>query len=130
MAAQTRGEEARGTQACPVPAAPAVPDPTPVSFPQPSLSCLQVTAREFSLTPSRATLPAGVTRIELVNLGEDPHDLRARPADGGSDRFAFRSVAAGGRHAENVDLGPGRWTFFCALPGHEVLGMRATVTVS
>lgn len=114
------------------PGAPVIAPVTPVApavILPPALSRMQVTAREFSLTPSRTVLPAGVTRVELLNLGEDPHDLRARPAAGGADDFAFPSVTAGNRHTQDVTLGPGTWTFFCALPEHEVLGMGTTVTV-
>ena len=100
----------------------------PVAKP-PQRSRLQVSAREFSLTPSRTTLPSGVTRVEFANFGEDPHDLRARPGNGGADLFAFPSVAADARHTEDIDFTPGSWTFYCALPEHEVLGMKVTIAV-
>ncbi|MEA2479734.1 MAG: hypothetical protein QOJ07_1656 [Thermoleophilaceae bacterium] len=110
------------------PALPGTIAPPTVTVP-PALSRLQVTAREFSLTPSRTILTAGVTRVELANFGEDPHDLHARPAAGGADAFAFPSVGAGEHHTEDVSLSAGTWTFDCALPEHELLGMQATITV-
>ncbi len=39
---------------------------------------LQVVAREFTFSLSRAKLRPGQAIVELVNFGEDAHDLRLR----------------------------------------------------
>lgn len=36
---------------------------------------------------------------------------------------------AGGRKVGKVDLTPGTYTIYCTVPGHEALGMHATLTV-
>ncbi len=36
---------------------------------------------------------------------------------------------AGGKHTAKVDLQPGTYTIYCTVPGHEALGMHATLTV-
>ncbi len=51
---------------------------------EPPPSRLLVTAREYSLTLSRAKLRAGPAIVQLYNFGEDPHDLNLRRI--GADR--------------------------------------------
>ncbi|HTX47118.1 MAG TPA: hypothetical protein VMD48_12585 [Solirubrobacteraceae bacterium] len=46
-------------------------------------SHLLVYAQEWSLWPSRSSLPAGSVSVELWNRGEDAHDLRIRRLRGG-----------------------------------------------
>ena len=87
-----------------------------------------VTAREWSLTLSRPDVPAGVARIGFLNRGEDPHDLRLRSA-GGATLLSFDEAPPDGYEERDVSLGAGSYTLFCSLPGHEALGMRATLVV-
>ena len=91
---------------------------------------MQVHAYEYSLTLSRASLAAGRDVVEFDNLGQDPHDLHVRPAAGGADVFAFPTSPSGEIATGALNLAPGRYTFYCALPGHEALGMSATLTVT
>ena len=116
-------------------AAPALADPGAAAPPGPDVVApaparIQVTAREYTLTLSRPTVPTGTLIAQLVNRGEDPHDLRLRSSEGGGDLLALDSVASGA-----LATGPSTWlpagiyTLYCALPGHEALGMHATLTV-
>ena len=91
---------------------------------------LQVTAREFSLTLSRATVPAGPLVIELVNLGQDAHNVHIRSSAGGPDVAALPTVQAGLHYDQQVTLAPGTYTVYCSMPGHEQMGMAAALTVS
>jgi uncharacterized cupredoxin-like copper-binding protein len=88
-----------------------------------------VVQREWSTTPSSATIASGSVSVDVVNIGEDPHDLAIRDASG-HVVFNTADVAAGAVDSETVGLAPGTYTFFCALSGHESLGMHATVTVA
>lgn len=107
--------------------APAAPTPTPAV---PAPARLQVTAREFSLVLSRPAVAAGTLIAQLVNRGEDPHDLHLRDAEG-ADRFAVAETPSGGVvTAAAVTLSSGTYTLYCALPGHEAAGMRASLTVA
>lgn len=90
---------------------------------------MQVTAKEFSFTLSRPTVTAGKVTIELVNGGQDEHDLHIRPAAGGADVGAIPIAQAGQHLDETFNLAPGAYTFYCSMPGHEALGMKATFTV-
>jgi plastocyanin len=92
---------------------------------------VQVTAREFSFTLSRPEVAAGDGQVvvELVNGGQDEHNLHIRPAGGGPDLGALPSLRAGGHLDATFSLPAGTYTFYCSMPGHEALGMKASFTV-
>ncbi len=95
--------------------------PVPVSY-------MLVYAREFHLQPSRRVVPVGRVVIQVVNIGEDPHDVAVRDARG-------RSIAATpiipprGRHDLRLRLPVGRYTLWCRVPGHLEHGMSVTFHV-
>jgi glucose/arabinose dehydrogenase len=103
--------------------------PPPEPPPPKPLTRLQVVAREWSVVPSKLTLPAGRVVVELDNLGQDPHDLRIERANDPTTGFDFTLARAGTRETQSLQLGPGTWKLFCTLPGHEALGMHAVITV-
>jgi hypothetical protein len=92
---------------------------------------LMVTAREFSLVLSRPAIRHGAAIVQLVNLGEDGHDLRLVRLGG---RVASRPHGTPETRPGAVSnwrgrLGAGRYEVFCSLPGHERRGMRAVLRV-
>jgi plastocyanin len=90
---------------------------------------VQITAKEFSFAASRLHIPAGQATIELVNLGQDPHDLRLQRA--GARHIAGFPVVAPGGHADlTLRLPAGRYSFWCSLANHRQLGMRGTLVVT
>jgi plastocyanin len=89
---------------------------------------LQVVAKEFSFSLSRASVKAGPAVIELANFGQDPHDLRLQRV--GSRHIAGTPVVAPGKRGElSVTLVRGRYSFWCSVANHRKLGMRATLVV-
>ena len=94
---------------------------------------LMVSADEYSLLLSRQSIVAGPALIQLLNRGEDPHDLRMRriTAPGASARrtFSVAETPAGGLVSLAARLPSGRYRLWCSLPGHERLGMRAKLRV-
>jgi plastocyanin len=116
--------------------APGLPSTPPGEVPPPGVAPnpvgpghVQVSAKEFSFTLSRPSVAGGPLVIELVNAGQDEHDLHIRPAAGGADVGAF-SIVQPGHHTDiEFNLPPGSYTFYCSMPGHEALGMKATFTV-
>jgi len=112
------------TPAATPPANPTPPAPTPA----PAVARLGVTAREWSLVLSRAVLAAGPARVQLQNLGEDAHNLRIERV-GGSARLDVPLAEAGERSEGKGTLTAGTYRVYCALPGHEAAGMRATLSV-
>jgi hypothetical protein len=94
---------------------------------------LLVSAKEHSLTLSRQSITAGPAVIQLLNRGEDPHDLRMRriPRHGVSARrtFSVPETPSGDLEELEARLASGRYRMWCSLPGHEQAGMRATLRV-
>jgi hypothetical protein len=89
---------------------------------------LQVTAKEFYLVLSGRTVKAGPAIVELVNFGEDPHDLRLQRV-GGTRVYRIAVVQPGAFRDLSLKLLPGRYKLWCGLPTHEARGMKAFVTV-
>jgi len=89
---------------------------------------LQVSANEFSLVLSRPKIKAGRAIVELVNFGEDDHDLRIQRA-GGRKVWGTRDVRPGGTAVLRVTLLTGRYRLWCSLPGHDAAGMWARLSV-
>jgi hypothetical protein len=90
---------------------------------------LQVTALEFEYRLSRPQLRAGRwSIIELVNLGQDEHDLRLRRI-GGTKTYGIRKVLPGQRRYLAAKLRVGRYNLWCSIADHKARGMRAQLKV-
>lgn len=94
----------------------------------PAKAHLQVIEIEYKLILSRGVVKAGPVSLEAIDRGMDPHDLRLRKIDG-SHEYAAPLLTPGERWNETVDLKPGVYKLWCALPEHAKLGMRATLHV-
>lgn len=102
---------------------------------KPAPTHLLVYAQEWSVWPSRGTLPAGTVHVELWNRGQDMHDLRIRhvnargqmvgPIDG-----AVKVTPSGGITYATWHLKRGRYMIYCSMPGHFQKGMHARITVT
>jgi hypothetical protein len=102
---------------------------TPAQPPRAALGThLQVTAVEYRLLLSRGVVHAGPVSLEEIDAGMDPHDLRLRHGHS-TDALAEPELQPGQRWDGVVDLAPGVYHLWCALPGHWKLGMRATLRV-
>jgi len=86
--------------------------------------------REWSITRYRAKVEAGTVRFLVTNRGEDAHNLRVRGPHGYRSRVSDDAAPGGGRVTLTTRLKrPGRYVLVCVKPGHEQLGMRATLKV-
>jgi hypothetical protein len=82
-----------------------------------------VFAKEYRLTASRETVPAGRVVMQLRNIGEDDHDLVVRRLGGAI--LATTGIVGPGRLGQlTVRLTPGRYVLFCSVADHEQRGMR------
>lgn len=95
----------------------------------PSPARLQVAAGEFTLVLSRPSIPAGAAIVELVNVGEDDHDLALRRVGRGAVTRRIRTVEPGGVGELSARLRAGRFTLWCTLADHRARGMQATLVV-
>ncbi len=94
-----------------------------------STSHVQVVAREFSYSLSRVQLRSGTAVVELVNMGQDAHDLRVQRV-GARHVSGTKVVSSGGRVELTLRLAPGRYRFWCAVADHRARGMQATLIVT
>jgi hypothetical protein len=91
-------------------------------------SRLLVESREFNLVLSRGSVRAGDAIVQLVNRGEDPHDLRLRRV-GGRGGGVVAETLPGEVTEWSGRLRRGRYRLWCTLEGHRALGMRAVLRV-
>jgi hypothetical protein len=101
--------------------------PLAIAAPRPGRA--QVVAREFTLTLSRTSIRHGPAIVELVNFGEDDHDLALRRV-GGSHTYRIGLVHPGRAGELEARLPRGRYRLWCTLAGHRTRGMHATLRVT
>ncbi|HET7352877.1 MAG TPA: hypothetical protein VFJ11_02360 [Gaiellaceae bacterium] len=89
---------------------------------------VQVVAQEFRYSLSRSSVKSGHVIVELVNRGQDTHDLELRRI-GGTHIFRFPSVQPGQVVDRELKLIPGRYVLWCAVADHAERGMRAVLRV-
>ena len=89
---------------------------------------VQVAALEFEYRLSRLNVRQGPALIQLVNYGEDEHDLVVQRV-GGTRRWRLARILPGERATLSIRLRPGRYRLWCAVGNHRARGMRATLRV-
>lgn len=89
---------------------------------------VQVVAQEFRYSLSRTKVKAGRVIVELVDHGQDAHDLDIRRV-GGTRVFRFPSDPPGQVVDRELKLVPGRYLLWCAIADHRERGMRAVLRV-
>jgi plastocyanin len=72
-----------------------------------------------------ATAPAGQLTVKMPNKSSIGHDIGLHGVSGAQGKV----VQQGGTSTFSVSLKPGKYTFFCSVPGHEEAGMKGTLTV-
>ena len=104
----------------------------PLAFaatPSPGPVRVQASADEFSLALSRQSVRTGSAIVELVNYGEDDHDLALRRIAPGARSYRTGIVHPGGTGELATRLRPGRYRLWCTLAGHRGRGMVATLVI-
>ena len=90
---------------------------------------MQVAANEFSFALSRPWIRSGPAIVQLVNYGEDAHDLALRRVAPGARTFRLRATRPGGVRDLELRLLAGRYRLWCTLADHRARGMQATLKV-
>ncbi len=92
-----------------------------------SSDAIQVSAQEFSFTLDASQAQAGEVTFIVTNNGTMPHDF-AIQGEGVDEKTPM--IDPGESATLTVELEPGSYTYICTLPGHAMLGMKGTFTVT
>jgi len=69
---------------------------------------------------------AGTVKIVMKNASFLPHNVAIK---GNGVHAKGKVVPKGGTSTVSVRLKPGRYQFYCSVPGHEQAGMKGTLVV-
>lgn len=83
---------------------------------------------DLAYTTDAATAKAGQVSVEFTNPQSLSHDVAVEDSSG-EEVGGTELVASGKTVATIGDLKPGKYTFFCTVPGHREAGMEGTLTV-
>ena len=87
-----------------------------------------ITERDFKIDTPDITVTGESVSLAVTNAGPTVHDLTIRDA-AGSVLAETKDLKPGTSETVTVKLPAGTYTIFCALPGHESLGLKGTLTV-
>ena len=87
-----------------------------------------ITVRDFKFDTPDVTV-TGTVMLAVTNAGPTIHDLTIRD---GAGKILGETADLKPSTSETltVDLPAGAYTIFCAVPGHESLGIKGTLTVT
>jgi len=110
--------------------------PTTPTDPPPQQQALGATVDErdgYTMLLSRTTLTAGSVVVQLINQGEDPHNLRiVRTSPSGGAPVDLPEAAPQQQSSKTLTLAGGTYYLYCTLTtpvSHEAAGMHATLRV-
>ena len=86
-----------------------------------TIAAVDGTAFEYT----KASAPAGQLTVAMPNKSPIGHNIELKGVSGAQGKV----VTQGGVSTFSVSLKPGKYTFFCAVPGHEAAGMKGELTV-
>jgi uncharacterized cupredoxin-like copper-binding protein len=128
------GSSSKSTSSSTTAAAPA-PTTTTSSTPAPATG--GTTAGKLSLAAnpegqlkydtSSLTAKAGSVTINFTNAAPLAHNVNIESASGGV--VGATPTFQGGSKSLSVNLKPGKYKFFCSVPGHRAAGMEGSLTV-
>jgi plastocyanin len=81
---------------------------------------------QLEFLASSASATAGKVEIRMKNTSSTPHDIAI---SGAGVNQVGPIVSNGGSSTVNAHLKPGKYTFYCSVPGHREAGMVGTLTV-
>jgi len=81
----------------------------------------------LAFTTDEATAKAGKDTVNFTNSSPVPHDVRSEDSSG--EDVGGTETLSEGNESATVELKPGKYTFYCSVPGHRQAGMEGTLTV-
>jgi uncharacterized cupredoxin-like copper-binding protein len=82
---------------------------------------------DLAYTTTTASAKAGNVTIDFNNPQALTHDVKIEDAQG--EEVGGTELIASGEDSATVDLKPGKYHFFCSVPGHREAGMEGVLTV-
>jgi plastocyanin len=97
-------------------------EPTPNS----TKLALSVPGPQLAYNTKQLTAKAGAVTITMTNMSPIEHNVTIAE---GSKVIGATPTFTGGSRAVSLNLKPGKYTFYCSVPGHRQAGMLGTLTV-
>ncbi|MDQ2786926.1 MAG: molybdopterin-dependent oxidoreductase, partial [Chloroflexota bacterium] len=85
---------------------------------------VNVVEKDFAIALDKSSVSAGSITFAIKNDGPSPHNLAFPDLNKVSE-----TLDAGKTSTLTLDLKPGTYTYICNIPGHDLLGMKGTLTV-
>jgi plastocyanin len=106
--------------------------PAPASSPAPgkagsSLALAANPAGQLAYNTKQLSAKAGTVTITMANMSSLEHNVTIAE---GSKVLGATPTFAGGSRTLTLTLKPGKYTFYCSVPGHRQAGMEGTLNVS
>jgi len=90
---------------------------------------VDLTAVDYKFNPSDPSVKSGEVTFDLKNDGQQTHSLEIEDVNG-QDQELEGEVSPGQAGTLQVNLPPGKYEFYCPVPGHKELGMEGDITVN
>jgi uncharacterized cupredoxin-like copper-binding protein len=90
---------------------------------------VDLTATDYKFNPSDTSVKSGEVTFTLKNDGGTAHSLEIEDVNG-QDQELEGDVSPGQDGTLKVNLPPGKYEFYCPVPGHKELGMEGDITVN
>ncbi len=105
------------------------PQVTPVNA-APTNGPLQLSANpQGQLAYNTTALSAGSSHVTIDFTNHSPLEHNVTIASAQGKVLGHTPTFTGGTKVLTIDLPPGTYTFYCSVPGHEMAGMKGTLTV-
>ncbi len=95
----------------------------------PEAEAVAISLADFMIDPMSLSVAGPAVTFDVTNDGPTPHNFSVRNA-AGDILLATEDLAVDAEQTITGELAPGEYTVFCALAGHESLGMSGTLTVT
>jgi plastocyanin len=116
----------------PAPTTPITTSPTPPADETANPHYLGAQAYEYGFTPTKPSfeMQAGSDTIELINGGEDAHDLHLESLSTHATVLELTPTVSGGHARGTAMLEAGEYRLYCSLANHAEEGMERTLIVT
>ena len=85
--------------------------------------------RRAALAYSTTTLLSSSSHVVINFTNRSPLAHNLTIANAAGKVLGATPTFTGGMRTLSLNLPPGRYTFYCSVPGHEAAGMKGTLTV-